>query len=74
MREKGAFDPDDQSLARELDSKVMRLQCHWPSPSLMLTPGNVRDVKAGPTLLERAGRMRYLLGDKPVLRVKTQSD
>jgi transposase len=30
----------------------------------MLTPGNVSDVKAAPTLLERAGRMRYLLGDK----------
>ncbi|MCW1984321.1 UNVERIFIED_ORG: transposase [Sphingomonas sp. R1F5B] len=31
---------------------------------LMLTPGNVSDVKAAPALLERAGRMRYLLGDK----------
>lgn len=30
----------------------------------MLTPGNVSDIKAAPTLLERAGRMRYLLGDK----------
>lgn len=30
----------------------------------MLTPGKVSDVKAAPTLLERAGRMRYLLGDK----------
>ena len=30
----------------------------------MLTAGNVRDVKAAPALLERAGRMRYLLGDK----------
>jgi len=30
----------------------------------MLTPGNVSDVKAAPTLIERAGRMRYLLGDK----------
>lgn len=30
----------------------------------MLTPGNVSDVKAPPALLERAGRMRYLLGDK----------
>ena len=30
----------------------------------MLTPGNVSDVKAAPALLERAGRMRYLLGDK----------
>ena len=32
--------------------------------ALMLTPGNVSDVKAAPALLERAGRMRYLLGDK----------
>lgn len=28
----------------------------------MLTAGNVSDVKAAPALLERAGRMRYLLG------------
>ena len=32
--------------------------------ALMLTPGNVSDIKAAPALLERAGRMRYLLGDK----------
>jgi hypothetical protein len=32
--------------------------------TLMLTAGNVSDVKAAPALLERAGRMRYLLGDK----------
>lgn len=30
----------------------------------MLTPGNVSDVKAAPALIARAGRMRYLLGDK----------
>ena len=30
----------------------------------MLTPGNVSDMKAAPALLERARRMRYLLGDK----------
>ncbi len=30
----------------------------------MLTPGNVSDVKAAPALLEQAGPMRYLLGDK----------
>jgi transposase len=30
----------------------------------MLTPGNVSDVKAAPALLERAGSVRYLLGDK----------
>jgi hypothetical protein len=35
--------------------------------ALMLTPGNVSDIKAAPALLERAGRMRYLLGDKSVL-------
>lgn len=32
--------------------------------ALMLTPGNVADITAAPTLLERAGRMRYLLADK----------
>ena len=32
--------------------------------ALMLTPGNVSDIKAAPALIERAGRMRYLLGDK----------
>ena len=30
----------------------------------MLTPGNVSDIKAALALLEHAGRMRYLLGDK----------
>lgn len=30
----------------------------------MLTADNVSDVKAAPALLERAGRMRYLFGDK----------
>ena len=30
----------------------------------MLTPGNVSDVTAAPALIARAGRMRYLLGDK----------
>ena len=32
--------------------------------ALMLTAGNVSDVKAAPALLERADHMRYLLGDK----------
>jgi len=32
--------------------------------ALMLTRGNVSDVLAAPTLLERAGHIRYLLGDK----------
>ena len=32
--------------------------------ALMLTPGNVSDMTAAPALLERAGRMSYLLGDK----------
>jgi transposase len=32
--------------------------------ALMLTPGNVSDMKAAPALIERAGPMRYLLGDK----------
>jgi transposase len=30
----------------------------------MLTPGNVSDVTAASAWIERAGRMRYLLGDK----------
>ena len=30
----------------------------------MLTAGNVSDIKAAPALLERAGRMRYLLATK----------
>lgn len=30
----------------------------------MLTAGNVSDVKAAPELIERAGCIRYLLGDK----------
>ncbi|MDQ1231209.1 IS5 family transposase [Sphingomonas sp. SORGH_AS_0879] len=32
--------------------------------ALILTADNVSDVKAAPALLERAGRMRYLLADK----------
>ena len=32
--------------------------------ALMLTPGDVSDIEAAPALLERAGRMRHLLGDK----------
>jgi len=32
--------------------------------ALMLTAGNVSDVKAAPALLERAGRIGYLLADK----------
>jgi hypothetical protein len=31
--------------------------------ALMLTPGNVADVKAAPALLARMGRARYLLAD-----------
>jgi len=30
----------------------------------MLTAGNVSEVRAAPALLEWAGRMRYVLGDK----------
>ena len=30
----------------------------------MLTPGNVSDIKAAPALIERASRIRYLLGDR----------
>ncbi len=32
--------------------------------ALLLTAGNVSDVRAAPALFERAGPMRYLLGDK----------
>ncbi|WP_231621871.1 IS5 family transposase [Sphingomonas sp. Ag1] len=32
--------------------------------ALMLTAGIVSDIKAAPALLQRAGRMRYLLADK----------
>lgn len=32
--------------------------------ALMLTAGNVSDIRAAPALLERVGRMRYLLADK----------
>ncbi len=30
----------------------------------MLTGGNVSDIRAAPALIERASRMRYLMGDK----------
>ncbi|QXT37805.1 transposase [Sphingomonas sanguinis] len=32
--------------------------------ALMLKAGDVSDLKAAPALIERAGRMRYLLADK----------
>ncbi|MBB5716775.1 transposase [Sphingomonas aerophila] len=32
--------------------------------ALILTAGNVSDIKAAPALLQRAGRIRYLLADK----------
>jgi len=32
--------------------------------ALMLTAGNLSDVKAAPVLLQRTGHMRYLLGEK----------
>jgi transposase len=32
--------------------------------ALILTAGNVSDIKAAPALLQRAGRMRYVLADK----------
>ena len=44
--------------------KGRQAQAIGRSYALMLTPGNVSDVKAAPALLKRAGRMRYLLGDK----------
>ncbi len=37
---------------------------HRPLYALMLTAGNVGDVKAAPALLKQAGRMRFLLADK----------
>ncbi|MEG8058546.1 transposase [Sphingomonas sp. 22L2VL55-3] len=42
----------------------LRHRAHGGPYALMLTPGNVSDIKAAPALLERADRMRYLLGDK----------
>jgi hypothetical protein len=36
----------------------------------MLTAGNVSDVKAAPALLERAGPMRHLLGDKVLISIE----
>ena len=40
-------------------------RCSTVGPTgLMLTPHTASNIKAAPTLLERAGRLRYLLGDK----------
>lgn len=63
--EKGACDAGDRPLRGGWTTKVYALTDVVGRPyALMLTPGNVSDMKAGPALLERAGRMRYLLGDK----------
>jgi len=71
--QKGALGAGDQPLARRLDDQacpelvegVHALTDVIGRPyALILTPGNVSDVNAAPALLERAGRMRYLLGDK----------
>src|ERR1043166_6136142 len=63
--EKGACDAGDRPLARRLDDQSPRAhRRHRPSLCADADPGNVSDVKAAPALLERAGRMRYLLGDK----------
>jgi hypothetical protein len=64
---KGALAPGDRSLARRLDDQA----CPEPVEgihaltdvigrpyALMLTAGNVSDIKAAPALLERAGGMR----------------
>jgi transposase len=40
------------------------IEGHARDQALMLTAGNVSDVKSAPALLERAGRMLYLLADK----------
>lgn len=63
--EKGAPGAGDWSLARWWTTKIHTLTDVIGRPyALMLTAGNVSDVKAAPALLERAGRMRYLLADK----------
>ena len=70
--EKGAFDPGDWAFTRRLacpgldpGTKVHALTDAIGRPyALILTPGNVSDVTAAPALIERAGRTRYLLGDK----------
>jgi hypothetical protein len=52
---KGVSDPAYRSLARWLDDQDSRAyRCHRPY-GLMLTAGNVSDVKVAPELLERAG-------------------
>ncbi|RYF05103.1 MAG: transposase [Oxalobacteraceae bacterium] len=50
-------------LAATVQTSHLRLARGCPYAPL-LTPGNVSDVKAAPALLNRAGRKRYLLGDK----------
>lgn len=60
--EKGARATVDRPLTWRLDDQDPH--AHGRHRPALLTPGNVSDVRAAPALLERAGPMRFLLGDK----------
>jgi transposase len=65
VRRKRALEPGDRPLAWRWTTKVHALTDVIGRPyALMLTAGNVSDVKAAPALLEKAGHIRYLLADK----------
>jgi transposase len=66
--------PFTSAFGRKGGARVGRMRCGWVTKihaltdvigrpfALMLKPGNVSDVTAAPTLLERASGMGYLLG------------
>jgi transposase len=65
LAQKGALDASNRAFARWLGHEDSCAHHVIARPyALMLTPGNITDIKAAPALPERAGRMRYLLGDK----------
>jgi transposase len=65
LAQKGALGASDRAVPGRWTTKIHALtDVVGRSYALMLTPGNGSDIKAAPALLERAGSMRYLLGDK----------
>lgn len=59
LAQKGALGPTDRAVPGRWTTKIHALtDVVGRSYALMLTPGNVSDIKAAPALHEHAGRMR----------------
>ena len=70
MPQTGALCASDRAVPGGWTTKIRALTDIVGRPyALMLTPGNVGDIKAAPALLERAGRMRYLSATKAAMPI-----